>query len=102
VPQAKPMGPVRVDVSLVTAKPPVTKKSQFSNAYPIRALAVLTEESVEERAAVPIGEPLNDIAPDDEPLMCAQSMRLRGQATYGHFVSERPPSGPPTSRLHCS
>ena len=60
MPQTKLTGPVKVDVSLVTAKPPVTKKSQLSNAYPTRALAVLTEESVEESVAVPIGKPLNN------------------------------------------
>ena len=74
MPQANPTGPDKVDVSLVTAKPPVINKSQLSIAYPTRALAVLTDDSVEESVAVPIGAPLNDTVPDDEPLMCAQSM----------------------------
>ena len=58
MPQKKPTGPVKLDFSFLTANPPVARNSQFSRAYPTRALVVLTDEGVEDNVAVPIGAPL--------------------------------------------
>ena len=79
VPQKKPTGPVKLDFSFVTANPPVAKNSQFSSAYPTRALVVLTDERVEDNAAVPIGAPLKFIVPLDE------LPPLNRQAIHWHY-----------------